>query len=256
MEKKPVLGRDGKCSNTGRTANVARLLILWLGQMVSLIGSGLTFAFSVLTFVMINVPDLAVKPTAKPSLRKQAAQGWRHIMDQPGLKTLLLLFIMLNITSSFYQALITAIILGFTNFVDFGPILSGIGSVLGSLLLSVWGGLQRRINGLPGFAILYSVGLILSGLRASTAFLTIAVFLTLFFAPFINGCNQIICQLKSALQVQCRVFAIRTMIGWSSSPLIYSRGRRKAKQFIYANRSYKLGYGLLTLESRISETGL
>ena len=202
---------------------IAAILIANTGYTGVVLADLLTFAFSVLTLVIIKVPDLASKPPARRSLLSEAAQGWRYIMDQPELKILLLLFIMLNITFSFYQALITPVILGFTNSSALGFILStgGIGLVLGSLLLSVWGGPKKRINGLLGFGFLYSIGLLVSGLRPSTVLVTVAVFLTLFSVPFINGCNQMIWQSKTAMHVQGRVFAIRTMIGWSSSPVAF-----------------------------------
>lgn len=181
-----------------------------------------TFIFAIVTLSMIYVPTLPAKGV-KRSLLKEAADGWHYIAERPGLIGLLLFFASINITYSFAQVLFTPMILSFTNAAVLGAIMSlgALGFLLGSIVMSMWGGPKRRVNGLLGFAVLYGVGLILGGLKQSAVLITVGIFLVVFQIPIINGCSQAIWQVKTALEMQGRVFSMRMMIAWSSAPLAF-----------------------------------
>jgi MFS family permease len=95
-----------------------------------------------------------------------------------------------------------------------------IGAMVGSLLVSVWGGFKRRMTSILLGEILNAIlGMILFGLGGNLLFWMIAAGLGAIFMPFVNGASQAIWQAKVAPDVQGRVFATRRLIAWLMDPL-------------------------------------
>jgi len=184
-----------------------------------------TFLFALGTLAAVRVPtlDSATGTGKKPPLWKEAGTGWTYIMARPGLVRLLVFFIYVNVTLSFSQALVTPMILGFADAGTLATIMTtgATGFLAGSVLISLWGGPRKKVHGLLVCAILYSVGLSLTGLRPSARLVTVGLFLSAMQIPLMNGCSQAIWQSKTALEMQGRVFGTRIMIAWLSNPLVY-----------------------------------
>jgi len=161
--------------------------------------------------------------TARGSLLREAFFGWKYITARPGLLGLLLFFASTNFTGSIVQVLFTPLVLSFSNPATLGLIMTigGVGMLVGSLLMSIWGGPKRRIFGILGFSLLQAVVLFAAGFPPNVMILSAAVFVFLFTSPLINGCSQAIWQTKTAPDVQGRVFSVRRMLAWSSLPLAY-----------------------------------
>jgi hypothetical protein len=87
--------------------------------------------------------------------------------------------------------------------------------------MSIWGGPRKRVLGILGFNILQGVTLLAAGIPPQLVIYIVAVFFFFFGQPLINGCSQAIWQVKTAPDVQGRVFAMRRMIAWSTMPLSY-----------------------------------
>jgi MFS family permease len=185
-----------------------------------------TFLFSILTLLLVRIPS-PVKTgevaAGGKSLLREAAYGWRYITSRPGLMALLVFFAVTNFFGGFILVLTTPMVLSFASPSVLGTVLSvgGIGMLFGSMLMSVWGGPKRRINGVLGFQVLTGLCFILAGLRPSAGLVGLAAFFFFFSLPFINGSSQAIWQSKVAPEVQGRVFAVRRMIAWSTVPLSY-----------------------------------
>lgn len=180
----------------------------------------ISFVIAVATLFAIHVPTLPAREV-KRSLLHDVLDGWRYMIDRPGLIALLVFFAAINISNSVAQVLFTPIILSFANQVMLGKIMSigALGFLAGSVVMSVWGGPARRVHAILGFAFVYDLALILGGLKASALVISIAMFLMVFQVPIINGCSQAIWQTKTALEMQGRVFSARMVIAWSSAPL-------------------------------------
>lgn len=203
------------------------------GMMMGVIGVGgiilidfatFIFALLTLTFVRIPAPPITVEGAeSKGSLLQEAAFGWQYIVKRPGLMGLLILFAMTNFTGGIVQVLFTPLVLSFTTAAILGTLLSvgGVGFLAGSLTMSVWGGPRIRVNGIFIFLLVQSVVLFMAGLPTSAPILALAAFLYFFGHPIINSCSQAIWQVKTAPDLQGRVFAVRRMIAWSSLPLAY-----------------------------------
>jgi hypothetical protein len=61
-----------------------------------------------------------------------------------------------------------------------------IGFLAGSILISVWGGPRKKVHGLLVCAILYGMGLSLTGLRPSASVVTAGLFLSALQIPLMN----------------------------------------------------------------------
>jgi MFS family permease len=185
-----------------------------------------TFLFAVGTMLLINIPSIPkVLPegNAKQSLLRDAAYGWSYITTRPGLLGLLVFFAINNFLFGLFLALSTPLVLSFASAATLGTVLGvgGVGGLVGSFVMSVWGGPQRRVHGVLGFSLVIGFCIMLTGLRPSAILIGCAWFIISFCFPIVAGSSQAIWQSKVDLEVQGRVFAIRRMIGWSCAPLSF-----------------------------------
>jgi len=108
------------------------------------------------------------------------------------------------------------LVLSFTSVNVLGTIQSrgGAGMLLGSVVMSVWGGPRTLIRGVFGFAFLSQLCILALGLPTNAAFFALAFFWFFLSLPFINGYSDAILLRKVAPDIQCRVFATINMICW------------------------------------------
>jgi MFS family permease len=185
-----------------------------------------TYIFALFTLLITRFPkpEVTVESTTRQgSLLREATFGWTYIVARPGLLGLLLYFAANNFTTGFAQVLFTPLVLSFSTPAILGLIMSagGIGFLGGSLVMSIWGGPKQRILGILGFNLLQGVTLLAAGIPPRVVIYAVAVFFFFLGQPLINGCSQAIWQVKTAPDVQGRVFAMRRMIAWSSMPFSY-----------------------------------
>lgn len=185
-----------------------------------------TFLFAVTTLLLVRFPDAkiaAVPKDGKHSLWREAIEGWTYIAVRPGLLVLLIVFAINNFVLGLIEVLFTPLVLSFTSVTVLGTIQSigGAGMLLGSVVMSVWGGPRPLIRGVFGFAFLNQLCILAFGLRTSAALFALANFFFFFSLPFINGCCDAILLRKVAPTVQGRVFATINMICWSCIPFAY-----------------------------------
>jgi DHA3 family macrolide efflux protein-like MFS transporter len=182
------------------------------------------FALFILLITRFSKPEATAESKARQgSLLHEAAFGWNYIVARPGLVGLLIFFAVINFSTGFAQVLFTPLVLSFTTPVVLGTIMSvgGIGFLGGSLVMSIWGGPKRRILGILGFNLMQGVAFLAAGFPPRVIIIAVAVFFLFFSIPMIDGCSQAIWQVKTAPDVQGRVFAMRRMIAWSALPLSY-----------------------------------
>lgn len=97
--------------------------------------------------------------------------------------------------------------------------IAAVGGVAGGLVMSIWGGPQRRIHGVLGGLIVAYIGRAAMGMGQGVLVWSITGFLVLFFIAVCNASNQSIWQSKTPVDVQGRVFAARRVTGQLSFPL-------------------------------------
>ena len=187
----------------------------------------ITFVVALSALAVVHIPQPPVTDAGKAargSLWKEAGYGFRYIVDRHSLLGLQLVFLGINLVSTFGFTVLQPMILARTanNAQVLGTVLSagGIGGLVGGLVMSTWGGPRRRVHGVLGGMILSSLlGVCVMGLGRSLPFWFAASFFSMFFIPILNGSNQAIWQAKVAPDVQGRVFAARRLIAQISAPL-------------------------------------
>jgi len=223
---KEHLGRAGGFTQIGDA--VGQLLAPALGGLLFVtVGLGgivaidvATFVFSVITLVIARVPKperSAVNTEGKTSIWQEAQFGFRYIWQRKPLLGLLLYFASINFLGGVFN-LIPPMMLDVTTPEVFGYVGSivGLGMLVGTLVMSAWGGPKRKIIGLLGFGGLSGVFILVMGLRMYIPLMTLGGFFLMFTFPILNACSQAIWQRKVEPDVQGRVFSARRVIAWVS----------------------------------------
>jgi DHA3 family macrolide efflux protein-like MFS transporter len=185
----------------------------------------ITFLVAITALLFVHIPRPTVTEegrASRGSLWKESVYGFHYIFERPSLLGLQLLFFAVNLVVTFATTVLSPMLLARTgnDATVLGIVQSAIGAggVVGSILLSIWGGPKRRINGVFLGLTLTMFGILLIGLGRSPIVWALAAFFTLLFVPVLNGSTQAIWQAKVAPDVQGRVFAIRLLISQLSVP--------------------------------------
>ncbi len=198
----------------------ALYVIIHLGNL-ALIDFG-TYIFSVvlmLSFVRIpNPPRTEDGRQAKGSIWQEMRFGWDYIVARKGLLSLLMFFLAFNFVSGVMQPLFVPLILDNwkANVLGYLSTILGVGMLLGTLVMSAWGGSKRKVYTLLGAGFVASLFLSGVGLRISIPLLAVCGFGFMFSIPLLDASSQAIWQSKVAPDVQGRVFAVRRTIAWSA----------------------------------------
>lgn len=187
----------------------------------------LTYFFAVGALLIVRIPQppltTQVEQDGRGKVWRDALFGWQYLRQRRGLFNLLLYFALVNFLLNLSAVLTGPLVLSFSTPPVLGAVqtATGLGMLLGSLVLGVWGGPKRRIIGVFGFIALGSVAVTAIGLRANPFWIGAGFFVFLFTVPIASGLSQAIFQAKVAPDVQGRVFAIRSLISRSIMPLAF-----------------------------------
>jgi MFS family permease len=206
---------------------VAAILLVVVSIAGVMIIDIISFLFAISLLLLVHIPQPAVTEAGmkgRGSIWKESVYGFRYINERRSLLGLQLVFFFANLFATFAGTLLAPMILARTNDneIILGSVMSaaGVGGVVGSILMSVWGGPKRRVYGvLVGEVFSSLLGVTLMGIRNDIFFWMFAGFFSMFFIPIINGSNQAIWQAKVAPDVQGRVFATRLLIAQISVPV-------------------------------------
>lgn len=186
-----------------------------------------TFFFAIGALLFVRIPQPAASPVdekgRQATVWRDVLFGWRYLYERPGLLGLRLYFASVNFALNFAMALIGPLILSFGTVSTMGILqtVAGMGMLLGSIIMSAWGGPERRILAVIGFIALGACGLMLIGAYPSAVIVCSGAFLLLFCVPLASGPSRAIFQAKVAPDVQGRVSATQSMISRSMMPLAF-----------------------------------
>ena len=185
---------------------VAGILVIDLASAAIAIGA--------LLLVRIPQPPPAEEDEEQEGFLREAGYGIRYVLARPSLLGLQAIFLVGNFWFNLAYTVLAPMILGRTgnNELLLGSVQSAgaIGGVVGGLLMGIWGGPRRRVNGvLLGWFSLGLLGLTVVGLGQSLAVWAGGMFLIAACSAVIDGSNQAIWQAKVAPEVQGRVFSMR-----------------------------------------------
>jgi len=185
-----------------------------------------TFLVAISALLLVHIPQPVVTEDGRKSrgsLWKESVYGFRYIFKRPSLLGLQLVFFSVNLVVTFATTVLSPMLLARTgnDATVLGIVQSafGLGGMVGSIVLSIWGGPKRRIYGVMIGLILAMLGILMIGLGRGPYIWALAAFFTLFFVPILNASSQAIWQAKVAPDVQGRVFATRLLISQISVPV-------------------------------------
>ena len=205
---------------------IAAVLIVLIQISGIILLDAISFLIAIITLMLVIIPqppktELAKK--ARSNLLREAAFGFVYIAKYPSLLGLQLTFFFGNLLAAFGNILSTPMILAHTsnNVTALATVqtVAGIGGVAGGLIISIWGGPKRRINGVIGGWLLTFCGLLMLGLVQGAILWAIAMFLLNFAIPLVNSSNQAIWQAKIPPEIQGKVFSARLLIAQIAAPI-------------------------------------
>jgi MFS transporter, DHA3 family, macrolide efflux protein len=211
----------------GAAAILTPLLATWLMGVVKLNGilliDCLTFIPTLVILLRVRFPQLPRREqTSKDdrinkirTLLQESIFSWRYIRARTSLFKLWIFIIWTYFTIGMFDISFWLLVLKFGSATKFGIVVSaaGCGMLLGSMVMSTWGGPKRRIFGILSLTILQGFVIIILGLgiKLSLAIASIGVFVYQFADPIIMGSNRAIWQSKVPLELQGRVFSLQLM---------------------------------------------
>ncbi|GAA3826866.1 hypothetical protein GCM10022226_54620 [Sphaerisporangium flaviroseum] len=208
---------------------VAQLLVplIAVGLMAS-IGLGgilvidvVSYAFAVIVLLFTKFPSSMAWQRKEPVLT-EIANGFRYSWGHSSIRAMLLFFAALNIFLSPLFLLISPLVLSFGTLPDAGRVAfaSGLGVLLGGLALTVWGGpRRRRLYGMMLCTLGLSACCLVTGVQPSLVTIAAGAFGMAFSLTVVNGIYTTIVQVKVPQRFHGRVFALNTLIAWSTLPI-------------------------------------
>lgn len=202
---------------------VAGVLVVAIGLQGVLLIDLATFCFVLSILLVVRIPPPPPDDTrqAPRTLWADIALGWDFIRERPGLIGMLLFLTLVNLFTSIVTVLFTPLVLSFADTRTLGWVVtcSGLGVLVGGLVMGAWGGPKRRIRGILGFQLLAGVALLAAALPASAAVVAGGAFVFMSTVPMVMSCSNAIWQSKVPPAVQGRVFAVRRMVALTAPPL-------------------------------------
>jgi MFS transporter, DHA3 family, macrolide efflux protein len=187
---------------------------------------GATFVANSIALVLVRIPRpraTVAGTVGRGSMWSEWVTGWRYVTTRKSLMSLIYFYAALNFCVGFVDVLITPVVLGFASTAALGTILSigGVGMVVGSVLMTVWGGPSRRMPVVIGFSVPLGLSLCVGALRPSLVLITAAAFAFFFCSAIINACTRSIWQVKVEPDLQGRVLSVNNMIANSVLAVAY-----------------------------------
>ena len=203
---------------------IAGLLFGLIGLQGIILIDFITYFAALGTIIISRIPQPErIEPQEKSSQWREAMAGWRYLRLNGGLLGLVFYFAIVNFMINFAAVLTSPMVLAIFSPAILGYVQTagGLWMLIGSILLSVWGGPKKKILSIMIFITISSLGLALAGMRPNAYLIAAGYFVMLFLIPLASGASQAIFQTKVPLGLQGRVFAMRSMISRSIMPIAF-----------------------------------
>ena len=208
-------------------APLGALLMGWLplhGVMLVDVGTAL-LAIVPLFFVIVPQPQRAEPETAqKSSIWADIRDGLRYIRGWPGLMALIgsamIVKIALTPAFSLLPLLVSKHFNGGAAQLGLLEAVTGVGILVGGLLLSVWGGFRRKIYTIMMGVLILGLSLLVLGVTPGHMFWVALASMAIagLMIPLVDGPIMAIMQGNVAPEMQGRVFTLMSSLLWVTSP--------------------------------------
>ncbi|MFE7577247.1 amino acid adenylation domain-containing protein [Streptomyces sp. NPDC057521] len=160
--------------------------------------------------------------TRREPVIEEIKQGFAYTWRHKGFRSMLLWFAALNLFLSPLFLLVTPLVLSFDTLDGAAAVATagGAGAVAGGLIMGVWGGPRRhRVRGMLALAGVFALAGAVTGLRADLWVIGAGAFGMSCAIALVNGVYSTIVQVKVPQRFHGRVFALNTMVAWSTLPI-------------------------------------
>ncbi|MEV0007135.1 amino acid adenylation domain-containing protein [Streptomyces sp. NPDC047973] len=158
----------------------------------------------------------------RESLVAEIRHGFAHSWKNKGFRAMLLWFAALNIFLSPLFLLVTPLVLSFDSLeaVARVAVAGGAGAIVGGIAMGFWGGpKENRMRGMLGLAGVLALASALVGVRADLWIIGVGAFGMSCALSMVNGVYTTIVQIKVPQRFHGRVFALNTLVAWSTLPI-------------------------------------
>jgi amino acid adenylation domain-containing protein len=158
----------------------------------------------------------------KESLGSEIREGFRFSWGHRGFRSMLLFFMALNVFLSPLFLMMTPLVLAFAGLHQVAEVsvAGGLGAFLGGLAMAAWGGPRhRRLSTVFRCALALAAGCVVIGSRPTLWVIAAGAFGISLALVLLNGVYTTIVQVKVPQRFHGRVFAVNTVIAWSTLPV-------------------------------------
>ncbi len=231
LVSKQHLGRASGMTQIGTSVTaivaptLAAVLLVWVKLPGIVLLNLVSYLVPTAILLLVRLPQPKVSEEgakAKGSFFEEAMSGWKFITARPGLLLLLCSFATVNLFMAFVTVLMTPLVLSFASPIALGLVMTvaSCGTLVGGIVVAVWGGPQknqvRTIFGLLGYC---SVLLLVAGFQPNTTLIASGAFFFVLVFPIIAASVKVIWQSRVPPDMQGRVFAMRSLVAGSTTPL-------------------------------------
>ena len=227
---KKQLGRAGGMVQIGQAISqlaspiLAGALFVSVGLQTIVLIDFVSFLFAVSTLLAVRIPEperISEAKAQQGTLFESVRYGWCYIVDRKGLLYCMLYIAGLNFAAGFFGTLLQPLMLELGDVQQVGLTTSiiGAGMLVGTLVMSIWGGPKRRVYAIIGSGFWMGICVIAMGIRPSMMSISTTGFLLFLALPILNGNSRAMWQTKIPADVQGRVFSVRRMIGQFTHPI-------------------------------------
>jgi amino acid adenylation domain-containing protein len=196
------------------------VLVVSIGLQGIVLLDCVSYLFAIFTLAVVRFPNTLFHKEEEPFLRAITG-GWNYIVRRPGMVAMVGFFTIFNYLIAIVNVVLTPLVLSFASPVTLGWVAaaSGLGTLVGSLTMALWGGTRRRAEGMVGFTLLLGLAILTTGLAPNPLFPAAGMFLFGLALTLTNAHWQALIQMKVGLELQGRVVSMNQMLGWSMIPL-------------------------------------
>lgn len=196
----------------------AAALLPFVGLGGVMLADVATFIFALVTLMLVRVPAPPAVENDVVGFGAQIQSGFRFIFARNGLVGLMAVMMGMNLTAGLtYSSVMPAMILGRTGGSELALAVVqgalGVGTIVGAILVSIYGLPKRLIHAILGAGVLtFMLGDAQLGLGSNVILWSLGAFSASVFIPFIWGAYQTIWQQKTPPGIQGRVLAAENMM--------------------------------------------
>ncbi|QFY08857.1 amino acid adenylation domain-containing protein [Nonomuraea phyllanthi] len=180
-----------------------------------------SYVFAIVVTLLVRFPATMAWRRKEPVMTELVA-GFRYSWGRLDFRRMLVFFAVLNVFLSPLFLMISPLVLSFAGLQDVGRIsfLSGLGVLVGGLGMTVWGGpVHRRMRGVLWCTLALAGFCLVTGVRADLVVIGVGAFGMSLWVTLLNGIYATIVQVKVPQRFHGRVFALNTLIAWSTLPV-------------------------------------